>query len=432
MSIDAQLTRSFRDALLAGHMVAVAADPIRRLRGEALERANALAVPSVQDEDWRFTDLTPLYRARLSVPPVRAAVNAARIGEWLLPEATAQLVFVDGTLLTECSRVASGDGATVQPISAVRGSEVEPWLGRVAAFDRDVFTAVNTAALKDGAWVHAPRDGTGVVVHCLFVNATPEAVCHPRLLVRAESGSDVTVIEDYVTLHDGSGCVNAVTEVSVAANARVRHVRIQRDSPAAFHIGTTAAAVDRDGVYGSHAFALGGRISRHALSIAQRGPGTHFDIDGLAWIRGRQLADTHSFVDHAAAHGTSRQLHKCVVDGGAHAVFNGRILVRQGSQQTDSAQESRTLLLSDRAHVDTKPQLEIFADDVKCAHGATVGQLEAEEVFYLRSRGLSENTARKVLTFGFAADVVNRIPVPSLVRRLRTLILEQSGGQEIA
>jgi len=167
------------------------------------------------------------------------------------------------------------------------------------------------------------------------------------------------------------------------------------------------------------------------VNVVQAGTGVECHLDGLALIGGRQLADTHSFIDHALPHGTSRQLQKCIAGGGSHAVFNGRVLVREDAQRTDSGQESRNLLLSDKAHVDTKPQLEIFADDVKCSHGATVGQLEADEVFYLRSRGLSDSAARNLLTYAFAADIVNRIPLPSLVAQLRTTVLEQTGAKEL-
>jgi Fe-S cluster assembly protein SufD len=179
------------------------------------------------------------------------------------------------------------------------------------------------------------------------------------------------------------------------------------------------------------AVAFGARISRLDLHLTQAGPGARCELDGLALLAGRQLADTHSFIDHAAADGSSRQEHRCIVDGGAHAVFNGRILVREGAQRTNSAQQSRNLLLSDKARVDAKPQLEIFADDVKCAHGATVGQLEAEEVFYLRSRGLSESAARAMLTYAFAAGLVNRIALPSVVARLRGTLTARTGTTEI-
>jgi len=171
---------------------------------------------------------------------------------------------------------------------------------------------------------------------------------------------------------------------------------------------------------------LGGRISRYGLNLTQAGEGGECRLDGLALIDGRQLADTHSTLDHTRPDGRSRQLHKCIVDGGAHAVFNGKILVRPGAQLTHSEQQNRNLLLSDRAHVDTKPQLEIFADDVKCAHGATVGQLDEEQVFYLRSRGLAPERARSLLTYAFAAEVIDRIPVPSLVERLEATVLERT------
>jgi Fe-S cluster assembly protein SufD len=220
--------------------------------------------------------------------------------------------------------------------------------------------------------------------------------------------------------------VNAVTEIAVGPTARVRHVRVQREAAPAFHIATSAVRVERDAHYASVSVALGARISRHNLNVVQAGAGATIGLDGLALIHERQLADTHSFVDHAQPHGTSRQLHKCVVGGQAHAVFNGRILVRAGAQLTNSAQQSRNLLLSRRAHVDTKPQLEIFADDVKCAHGAAIGQLEADEMFYLRSRGLSEGAARNLLTYGFAAEIVDRVPIASVAASLRRAVLEQT------
>jgi Fe-S cluster assembly protein SufD len=207
-------------------------------------------------------------------------------------------------------------------------------------------------------------------------------------------------------------------------------VRVQRESGEAFHVATNAVRLERDSTYASVSVALGARLSRYNLNVAQAGEGVTAELDGLALIRDRQLADTHSFLDHARPHGTSRQLHKCIAGGHAHAVFNGRILVREGAQRTSSAQESRNLLLSQRAHVDTKPQLEIFADDVKCGHGATVGQLEADELFYLRSRGLSEPAARSLLTYGFAAEIVERIRIPSVAAALRQAVLAQTKTEE--
>lgn len=429
---------AFRDSLLAGQ-AAVAAGPqawVNRLRGEALERANALAVPTVRDEDWRFTDLSPLYRLafRAAEPQVPPATELAR---WHLPEARVRLVFVDGRFVPSLSALPASDAPLFAAPLATGierlGAALEARLARIADFRHDLFVALNTAYLQDGFVLIAGAHTRAVApVHALFVSTQKDVAVHPRVHVVAEAGAEVTLVEDYVALHDGAYCVNAVTEVAVAPNALVHHVKLQRDSKAAFHVATGTVRMERDGRYRSNNIAIGARISRQNLNVVQAGPNTECHLDGLALIARRQLADTHSFIDHALPHGTSRQLHKCVAGGGAHAVFNGRVLVREHAQQTDSAQQSRNLLLSGRAHVDTKPQLEIFADDVKCAHGATVGQLEADEVFYLRSRGLDDTAARNLLTYAFAADIVNRIPMPSLAAQLRATVLEQTGAKDLA
>jgi Fe-S cluster assembly protein SufD len=310
---------------------------------------------------------------------------------------------------------------------------LEAHLAKLALIDDDAFAAVNTAFLRDGALIQIARDRVVMApIHLLFVATRKDSAAYPRVLVIAEAGAQCTVVEDFVSVADEAYLTDAVSELHVAENARVSHVKLQRESPAAFHIANTSVKVARSGYYATWTIALGARISRHNLSIVQAGEATEFSIDGLALIGGRQLADTHSSIDHAHAHGRSRQLHKTVVGGGAHAVFNGKILVREGAQQTDSGQQSRNLLISDKARVDTKPQLEIFADDVKCAHGATVGQIEADELFYLKSRGLSDTAARNLLTYAFAAQVIERIPVKSLVERLEKTVLEQTQTKESA
>ena len=214
-----------------------------------------------------------------------------------------------------------------------------------------------------------------------------------------------------------------MTEIAVGEGARIRHVRVQREAHPAFHIAACSVTLAKDARYDSQTVTLGARLSRYDLNVAQRGEGAEIRLDGLALISGRQLADTHTLMDHARPGGNCRQLHKCIVGGAAHAVFSGKIVVRPGAQLTNSAQQSRNLLLSGNARVDTKPQLEIFADDVKCAHGATVGQLDEEQVFYLMSRGLSGAAARSLLTYAFGAEVIDRIPVPSLAKSLEAIVL---------
>jgi Fe-S cluster assembly protein SufD len=274
-----------------------------------------------------------------------------------------------------------------------------------------------------------PDTALAAPVHLLHIATQPGVASQPRLLLVAGAASKLTLIEDYMALHPGSYFTNAVAEVVLQASAEVTHVRLQRENLQAFHMASCAVSLGAASHYHAVNLALGARISRLDLQVLQTAEGTRCTLDGLALISGTQLADTHSFIDHAKPHGTSRQLHKCIVGGTAHAVFNGQVMVRPGAQQTDSAQSSRNLLLSSKAHIDTQPQLAIFADDVKCTHGATVGQLDSDELFYLQSRGLSETVARNLLTYAFGADIINRIPVASLRQQLEQTVLEQTSSQ---
>ncbi len=406
---------------------------LKAMRAQAVERAGELTVPTTRDEDWRFTDLSPLYKIPFQPVTVAGEVAPAVFERYDIPEATTRLTFVDGRFVPGLSRLTVTEGVTVSNLPdllASQGSMLEASLGKHAGIEADAFAAVNTAFLHDGAVIHVGRNrACAAPIHLLFIATRKDSAAYPRTLVVAEAGAECTVVEDFVGIADGGYLTDAVTEIVVAENARVAHVKLQRESPAAFHIANTAVRVARDGRYASWAITLGARLSRHNLKVLQAGEGTEFSIDGLALIADRQLADTSSLVDHAYPNGRSRQLHKTVVGGGAHAVFNGKIFVRQGAQQTDSGQQSRNLLLSDKAHVDAKPQLEIFADDVKCAHGATVGQIEADELFYLKSRGLSDAMARNLLTYAFAAEIIERIPVKSLVSRLESHVVEQTRSQ---
>jgi len=408
----------------------------RTLRMRAVERSNELTVPTTRDEEWRFTDLSPLYKIAFRPAASAGVLEKSQIDAFAIPEAETRLVFVDGRYSAERSQVTAHDGVTIGNLADLaRPAEAvaESHLARLAVIDDDVFAAVNTAFLRDGAVIHVARDRVvNAPIHLLFVATRKDSAAYPRVLVVTESGAQCTVVEDFVGVADGAYLTDAVSEIFVDENARVAHVKLQREAPTAFHIANTSIRAARGAHYATWTVALGARISRHNLSIVQAGEATNFSIDGLALIGGRQLADMHSSIDHAHAHGHSRQLHKTVVGGGAHAVFNGKILVRQGAQQTDSGQQSRNLLISDKAHVDTKPQLEIFADDVKCAHGATVGQIEADELFYLKSRGLSDTAARNLLTYAFAAQVIERIPVKTLVEQLKETVLEQTQTREPA
>lgn len=423
-------------ALLAGQPL-LAPSPrghVNALREQAQTALGALAMPTLRDEAWRFTDLAPLHR--LTFQPVLAAarLQPADIAPFGLDDVAIRLVFVDGLYAPQLSSPAPEGGvlATDLPTAMLtHATALEAQLGARQMLGDNVFAALNTAFLQDAAVVMVPRDVTlAAPVHLLFVATQAGALSHPRCLVLAEAGSSVTLIEDYVALQDAAYLaylVNPVTEIVLAEHAQLTHVRVQRDGRQAFHIANCAVSVGRSANYQSVSVAMGAQLSRYQLSLVL-GEGAECAVDGLALLAGSQLADTHSCIDHAQPHGTSRQLHKCIADGSAHAVFNGRVIVRPGARRTDSAQSSRNLLLSSRAQVDAQPQLEIFADDVKCTHGATIGQLDAEEVFYLQSRGLSESAARQLLTYAFGAEIIERIPVPSLKHRLQQRMLDQTGN----
>lgn len=405
-----------------------------QLRANAVDRAGTLKIPTTRDEEWRFTDISPL--ATLSFRPARAASSSlqpAEVQRFYLDEAAIRLVFVDGAYMPHLSiqpGMIKDAGLIVTDLSTAvteHAAAIEPHLGRYAGFENNLFAALNTAFLHDGAVIIAPPNvAVENPLHVLFIATQTGAASHPRCLLIAQADSAVTIVEDYISLQEEVYVTNAVTEVALGNNAQVNHIRVQRDSAQAFHIANCAVSLARSSRYRSVSVALGARISRYDLNALLADEGAECSIDGLALINGRQLADTHTCIDHAKPQGISRQSHKCIVDGAAHAVFNGKIMVRPGAQRTDSAQSSRNLLLNAKARVDTKPQLEIFADDVKCAHGATVGQLDNEELFYLRSRGLSEAMARNLLTYAFGAEIIDRISVASLKQRLEHAVLEQT------
>ncbi len=433
----------YLESLLAGQPQR-AASPLawlKALRAEAVERLGVLRLPTTRDEEWRFTDISLLGKTSFAPALGASCLEVADVAHFFIEEANTRLVFVDGIYAPELSCPNGGNGthsgvvvSNLTAAMAAHAATIKPHLGRHAPFTRDAFAAQNTAFLHDAAVVIVPRDvSVAAPVHLLFIATQKDVVSTPRCLVLAEAGSAVTVIEDYVVLYqprwqEEAHFTNAVTEIVLEDNAQVTHIRVQREGSKAFHIANCAVSLGRASNYQSVSVALGARIARYNLNVLQTAEGATCALDGLALISGRQLADTHSCIDHAKPHGSSRQLHKCIVGGSAHAVFNGKVMVREGAQRTDAQQTNRNLLLTAKAHIDTKPQLEIFASDVKCTHGATVGQLDSEEVFYLQSRGLTEAAARNLLTYAFGAEIIDRIPIASLKRQLEQTVLEQTTG----
>ncbi|BDU73849.1 Fe-S cluster assembly protein SufD [Mesoterricola silvestris] len=422
-------------------MVATEAAPLlegllSRLRPSGWEALRARAeaalegqdLPTPRQEDWKYTDLAPMRG--LDFAPGEPA--AADISAIILPEARgSRLVFVNGHYAPHASNVTNLP-AGVRFLNLACATEMARDLGTLSA--SDVFADLNLARFKDGALVVVPK---GVQVeaplHLVFVNSQEGAVptcALPRLLVVVERGASATVVEEH--LGTGTYLTSAVAEVIVREDGRLTHERIQRESDQAFHFSHVAARVERGASYACRTISFGARISRTTPHVVMAAEGAELSLDGLALLGGSQLSDTHSFVDHTVPHGTCRQAHKVIADDASRAVFNGKVFVRPGAQGTDAQQQCRGLLLSPKARIDTKPELEIFADDVKCAHGAAIGQLDPEGLFYLQSRGMDPALARNVLTYAFAADLLARIPVTSLRRQLRQTVLArtQSGTLE--
>jgi Fe-S cluster assembly protein SufD len=408
-----------RDPFLTGLLNQVTVsekdDCLKQLRDGAAKWVRHSVIPNTREEEWRFTDLSSLKQVDFKL----GMFQETSLGSDILPEVSQRLVFVNGVYSPDLSNTENLPAGLIVGNLNVLSSEIVGEYLAQAEGAKEVFTALNTAALNDVAvvWV-----GKNVVletpIHLLFISVSGESatISQPRVLVVAESNSQVTLIEEYIASSQNEGVyfTNSVTEIWVNENAQVSHNRIAREGAAAFHVGKTAVTQARYSRYSCNAVTVGGKISRHNLEILQTGEQTETTLNGLTVIADNQLADTHSTLSLNHPHGVSKQLHKCIIGDRAHGVFNGKVFVPKLAQLTNASQLNRNLLLSSKSRIDTKPQLEITADNVKCAHGATVSQLEDDQIFYLESRGIDENNARKLLVNGFAMEVINFIPVASL------------------
>jgi Fe-S cluster assembly protein SufD len=391
------------------------------LRAAAMARFTAAGLPSVRDEDWRQTPIGPIARATFQRPAEGRPVGPEAMDSLTFGHAFDghQIVFVDGRYAPTLSSLGAQDGVRIESLGRVLDREpalVEPHLGKVLK-GGNAFAALNTAFLEDGALVVVPA-GVALaepihVVHHSTAGGAP-TVSHPRLLVVAGRNSQSTIVESHGGPDGQAYLTNAVTEVALADGAIVDHYKIQREGQAAFHMATLAVTQGRDARFSSHSIALGAAIARQDVDQRFAGEGGECTLGGLFLAAGDQLTDTHTRVDHAVPHCTSRQLYKGIVDGRARGVFVGRVYVAKDAQKTDAQQTNKNLLLSRQALVHSVPQLEILADDVKCKHGSTTGQLDPTALFYLRSRGIGEDAARSLLVYAFASDVVSRVKVEAL------------------
>jgi Fe-S cluster assembly protein SufD len=413
---------------------------VERLRENAFARFEQLGFPTTDKEEWKYTNVAPIAKeefeaAFASRKDVPLALDASQLQPFTYPEAhSSQLVFVNGFYRPELSSC-EGLPETVAVLDLADALKEEKYanlareqLARSADFNESAFTALNTAFIASGAFLFIPNGvQVDAPVHLLFLSdgRLRPSVSFPRVLIVAEDGSTATVIESYASVSEDVYFTNAVVEINLAAGARLTHYKVQRESAEAFHVATTRVGLARHSSYDATTITLGAKLSRHDIHLTLDQEGAECWIDGLYMVGQGQHTDTHSLIDHRQPHCTSHQLYKGILDGKSRAVFNGKVFVRPNAQQTDARQTNRNLLLSTEARVDTKPQLEIFADDVKCAHGATVGQLEEEELFYLASRGLDADLARNLLTYGFAEEVIAKIKVESIKAQLDEAVLNR-------
>jgi Fe-S cluster assembly protein SufD len=406
---------------------------VARLREGAFARFEELGFPTTDDEEWKYTNVSAVARAEFMPAGGSTKLESETVEPFVSAEAKQScLVFVDGIFSRELSSLeAIAEGVVAEDLgAALAGDHAEVlWehLGRLSGEGSDAFSALNTAFLGGGAFLHVAKGVEAAApVQLLFVStAESEAATFPRVLVVAERDSRLDLIETYASVGGAAYLTNAVVEVFVGEGARVTHYKVQDEGASAFHVASTRAELSRSALYDLTTVTLGAQLSRHNIEILLESEGAECRVDGLYIVGTGQHTDTHSLIDHRVPNCASRQNYKGILDGRARAVFNGRVYVREDARGTDAEQSNKNLLLSREARVDTKPQLEIYNDDVKCSHGATVGQLDEEELFYLISRGLHTDLARNLLTYGFAEEVVERIKFESIRAQLDEAILNR-------
>jgi len=391
---------------------------LRQLREDAVTRFERLGFPTTHDEGWRHTNVAPISKVRFR-PAAHEfdGLTAPELGSFTFgDDDSCRLVFINGAYSGELSTASAlPPGTHVKNLAAALETEralLEPHLARLASSEANPFVALNTAFLSDGAFVYIPP-GTILdqVLHLVFLSSSrgEASVSHPRNLVLVGDDCQASIVESYGGLDHGVYFTNTVTEVVLGSNALLDHYKLQRESEDSYHVGTLQVLQERSSRLYSHSISLGGALVRNDLNTVMNGEGCDCTLNGLYVTRGRQLVDNHTCIDHARPHCDSRELYKGILDDQSRGVFSGKILVRKDAQKTSARQTNKNLLLSEEALANTTPELQIFADDVKCTHGATIGHLDEEELFYTRSRGIGAEAARTLLTYAFASDILGSV-----------------------
>ncbi len=396
------------------------------LRDHAIERFAETGLPTSRMEDWRFTDLRRMARTEFAVTASDTTPELDWVAPWYLDGPCHRLVFANGRFAPHSSDIgALPPGVRLQPLADAVSDDPDLLasdLGRCADRHDGALVDLNTAMMRDGLVLHLDRgvalDAPVQLVHVAVAPEEPVAL-HPRVLIVAEEGSRANVFETYLGIGGQSSWTNAVTEITVGSDAAIAHIKLQQESAKAFHTGFNRVAVASGGSYSGFVMSLGAQLARTETRVALDGEHASCRIDGSALLRGRQHGDVTTEIDHRVPNGESRQTFKNVLDDRSRSVFQGRVVVRKDAQKTDAGQSNRNLLLSPGAEADSKPELRIFADDVKCSHGATVGELDKNALFYLRSRGIDAGEARGLLIEGFVGELIDGVAEPAIAAQLR-------------
>ena len=425
---------------LHNHLPGAGVPWITRMRDQAMSEFQQQAFPDTHVEEWKYTDLRSLKRRAFSPPLSSGNISESALEPWLFNhEPMHRLVFVDGRFTPNlCPFQTLLEGVTLTSLATVMEhspEELEAVLGHTLTPDRPGFDAMNAAFLQDGAFIKLERDAVlEQPIHLLFISTgQTDAMTTVRNVIQAGPGSSATVIESWVALddatgNDASGLTNTITEIVLDENAALQHYKLEQEGTAATHIGGLYVQQNGNSRLGTHSITLGGRLVRNELQVGLNGRGAECNLNGLTLTQGQQHVDNHTRIEHHSPQASSNELYKGILDDRSRTVFSGRIVVHKDAQKTQAQQSNHSLLLSRDAEADARPQFEIYADDVQCTHGCTVGELDADALFYLRSRGLDEDSARSLLVYAFAADVLDRMQLDCVRHYLEQQLADRLTG----
>lgn len=412
---------------------------LHKVRKDAIGRFAALGFPTTRLEEWKYTNVAPIARIPFQAAEFRwdgltdGGLAELPLAHSAFSECCSRIVFINGHYSPQLSSADLHEGLVIGSLAlAIKQNTpgVKEHLARYANYQHQAFVALNTAFLEDGAFIKVPRGVTAAApIYILFVSTGDEPIAsHPRSLIIVGDDSQASIIEDYLALGESSYFTNAVTEIVAGQNSVIEHYKLQAESDEAFHVSTVQVSQARSSSFTSHSISFGGALARNDVNVALNGDGAECTLNGLYITANQQHVDNHTVIDHLKPHCSSRELYKGILDDRSSAVFNGSIIVRKDAQKTDARQSNKNLLLSEGAIINSKPQLEINADDVKCTHGTSIGHLDEDSIYYLRSRGVGLNEARTVLTYGFANDVLNRMKLDAVRVRLECALLARLSG----